>query len=273
MRQQAARHKSIAEAFAARPSAQAALIPWVMAGYPDLATSERLAIALGAAGADLIEIGVPFSDPLADGATIQRAGHAALEHGTTPGDALALASRVAARTAAPIIIMAYYNSLYAMGLAAFCARAARAGVAGLIVPDLPPEEAGPLLAQAHEHGLDLIFLVTPTSTDERLRRVAHVARGFVYCVSLTGVTGARSSLSAELPAFLRRMRAVTDLPLAVGFGISQPAHVAHVGQHAEGAVIASALVDAFDAAAPGEGIAAAVALLRSLRAASAEGDG
>ncbi len=266
----------IAAAFArARAEGRVALVPYVMAGYPDEAVSEKLAVALGEAGADVIELGVAFSDPLADGATIQHASQAALDRGMTLGKALALAARVHARVATPLVLMGYYNPLYAFGLARFCEEAARAGVTGLIVPDLPPEESEPLRSAAAAQGIELIFLVTPTSPDARIAKVAEIASktggGFVYCVSLSGVTGARDDLPKELSAFLARVRAATNLPLAVGFGVSRPEHVAKIGQMADGAVVASALLNTVDAAPPEKRVAAGVTYFRALQAGARRG--
>jgi len=261
----------IAVAFArARAEGRVALIPYVMAGYPDLAASEALAVALGEAGADILELGIPFSDPLADGATIQHAGQRALEQGTTLADALALAGRITARVATPLVLMTYYNPVFSYGLARFCAAAAAARVAGLIVPDLPPEEADALQEAAAARGIELIFLVAPSSTEARVAAVARAAErtggGFLYCVSLSGVTGARDRLPESLAAFVGRVRAHTRLPLAVGFGVSRPEHVAEIGRIADGAVVASALLDAVDAAPPAERASVAAAFLRELRA-------
>jgi tryptophan synthase alpha chain len=261
---------SIAAAFArARAESRVALVPYVMAGFPDEATSEALAVALGETGADVIELGVAFSDPLADGATIQHASQRALDNGMTLAKALALAARVHARISTPLVQMGYYNPIFSFGLERFCDEAAQAGVAGLIVPDLPPEEAEPLRVAAAARDIELIFLVTPTSTDARIAQVAAAAGktggGFVYCVSLSGVTGARAELPAELPAFLARVRAATNLPLAVGFGVSRPEHVAKIGAMADGAVVASALLNAVDAAAPDQRVAAGVAYFRALQ--------
>jgi tryptophan synthase alpha chain len=264
------RHSArIATAFArAREQGRVALLPYVMAGYPDLATSEALAVALAGAGADVLELGVPFSDPLADGATVQHAGQIALERGMTLGGCLELAGRVSAQVATPLVLMGYYNPIFSLGVEQFCERAAEAGVAGLIVPDLPPEEADPLADTASARGIELNYLVTPTSPETRIERVARAAGrsggGFIYCVSLSGVTGARASLSEELPAFLGRVRAHTALPLAVGFGISRPEHVAHVGELANGAAVGSALINAVDAAPEGEQVAAGVAFFEWL---------
>jgi tryptophan synthase alpha chain len=264
---------AIDRAFArARAEGRICLIPYVMAGYPDLATSEALALGLAHAGADVLELGVPFSDPLADGATIQHAGQVALQRGMTPAGVLELAEAIHRRIATPLVVMGYYNPILAFGLEHFCEAAALAGVSGLIVPDLPPEEARPLLACANSAGMCLIFLVTPTSTPERLARVAAAAQqqksGFVYCVSLSGVTGARSELSAHLPDFLARVREHIRLPLAVGFGISTPAHVAALAEMADGAVIASKLIDTLDRAPAGQGVAEAIRYFETLRAAA-----
>ncbi|HEX6121852.1 MAG TPA: tryptophan synthase subunit alpha [Ktedonobacterales bacterium] len=260
----------IRAAFArAKVAGRPALLPYVMAGYPDLATSEALAVALGGAGADLLELGVPFSDPQADGATIQAASQRALDQGMTLAGALALAGRITARIATPLVLMTYYNPIFSYGLARFCAAAAEAGVAGLIVPDLPPEEAEALERAAAPHSLALVYLVAPTSPEERIARIVRAAeangRGFLYCVSLSGVTGARERLPEHLAAFIARVRARTALPLAVGFGVSRAEHVAEIGQMADGAVVASALLNAVDAAPAEERVQAGVEFLRGLR--------
>ena len=257
----------VADAFArVKADGRTALIPFVTTGYPDMATCEEIAFALVEAGADLLEIGVPFSDPLADGTTIQRTSQVALSHGTTLADSLALAGRLRARgVTIPLVLMGYTNPFLQYGYDRLMADAVRSGVDGFIVPDLPAEESDALLAACRATGRDLVFLVAPTSTDERLRKVADRANGFVYCVSLTGVTGARSDLAAGLSDYLGRVRAVTDLPLAVGFGISTADHVATVGRYAEGAVVASALINAVDAVPPAEQPAAAADFLRGLR--------
>jgi tryptophan synthase alpha chain len=260
----------IPAAFArAKAEGRTAIIPYVMAGYPDLESSEAIAVALGEAGADLLELGIPFSDPLADGTTIQAASQAALDAGMTPVAVLELAGRITARTSTPLMVMTYYNPIFSYGLAHFCEAAADAGVAGLIVPDLPPEEAEVLGTAAEPHGLALVYLVAPTSTDERIERIARAAeangRGFLYCVSLSGVTGARDRLPEHLAEFLARVRARSRLPLAVGFGVSRPEHVAEIGRYADGAVVASALLNVVDAAPPEACVQAAVEFLRKLR--------
>ncbi len=263
----------IAAAFArAHAERRVALIPYVMSGYPDEATSEEIAVALGQAGADVLELGAPFSDPLADGATIQHASQRALEQGMSERRALALAARIHTRIATPLVLMGYYNPILNLGLERFTAEAAQAGIAGLIVPDLPPEESEPLRSAAAAHGIELIFLVTPTSPDARIAQVAEAAGetggGFIYCVSLSGVTGARDQLPASLPEFIARVRAQTSLPLAVGFSVSRPEHVAQIGRIADGAVVASALINAVDAAPPEQRVAAAASFLRGLQSAA-----
>jgi len=245
----------IAEAFAAARAdgRRAALMPYLMGGFPDLETSRRIGLAYADAGAHLVELGVPFSDPLADGATVQRAGWRALEQGVTPWDCLEVAKRLRERgLTQPLLLMGYYNPWLAAGLDAFARRAAEAGVDGLIAVDLPPEEAGEFLAVTRPLGLDLVFLVAPTSSAERLAAVGKAASGFVYCVSVAGTTGARDELPAELPAFIARVREYISLPLAVGFGVSRPEHVARIGQLCEAAVIGSAIIEQIDNAAPHE---------------------
>jgi tryptophan synthase alpha chain len=259
----------IAAAFEdARRKGRVALIPYVMAGYPDTTTSRALAIALCQAGATLLELGVPFSDPLADGATIQRAGQRALENGMSLGRALDLAGSITEAVSIPVVLMSYYNPIFSFGLERFCQRARGAGVSGLIVPDLPPEEAEPLYTAATQEDIELIFLITPTSPSERIAQVAEISArtggGFIYCVSLTGVTGARDQLPAQLNEFIGRVRHHTQLPLAVGFGVAQPQHVAQISKIADGAVVASALIDAVDKAPESDRIAAGVGFLKSL---------
>lgn len=269
----------IRAAFArARAEGRAAFIPYLMAGYPDVATSVELAQALAQAGADVIELGVPFSDPLADGATIQHASQHVLERGMNLSQCFAVAQDISKATQVPLVLMGYYNPFLRMGLAQACAQAAAAGVSGIIIPDLPAEEAQPLIDDARPHGISPIFLVTPTSPVARIQQVAQSAQraesGFLYAVSLSGVTGARAGLSDELPAFLAQVRDFAgDVPVAVGFGVSQPAHATRIARMAEGVVVASALINAFDAAPAGTGIAAAAMLARALRdAARINGD-
>ncbi len=229
------------------------LLAFITVGYPDVEATIELTEALVAGGADIIELGVPFSDPVGEGPTIQRSSFHALQQGVTPWTCIDVVERLRKRgLQAPLILMGYYNPWLAIGLEQFIGRAAAAGVDGLIVLDLPPEEAGELLGLCRSHSMDLIFLVAPTSTEARLEAVGKLASGFVYCVSVTGITGARGELSPELPAFIERIRRHTDLPIAVGFGVSQASHVARIGELCEAAVIGSAIIDQIDSAAPGE---------------------
>lgn len=262
---------TIRAAFArAKAEGRAAFVPYLMAGYPDIPTCVALATALATAGADVIELGVPFSDPLADGATIQHASQHVLDHGMTLARCLDVAQAITDATHLPLVLMGYYNPFLRMGLAEVCARASQAGVRGLIIPDLPAEEAAPLIAVARPYGISPIFLVTPTSSPERIRQVAQAARdaesGFLYAVSLSGVTGARSALSQDLPAFVQRVKhQIGDIPLAIGFGIALPEHTRAVAQLADGVVVASALLNAFDHAPPGTGVASVGQLASELR--------
>lgn len=257
----------IAAAFAtARAQGRAALMPYFTAGFPDLATSETVLCAVAAAGADLIEIGVPFSDPLADGPTIQGSTQIALDHGITPAHCLALTARLRARgVAQPIMLMGYVNPILAYGVARYVADAAAAGADGLIVPDLPPEEADEIEAACAAHELALTYLVAPTSPAERLAGIARRTTGFLYLVSLTGVTGARAELPADLAQFVARVRPVAHTPVAVGFGIARPEQARAVGALADGVIVGSALIKTV-AEAP-EPVAAAAAFMRGLRAA------
>ncbi len=243
---------------------EGALICFLTAGDPSLAASEELVLQVAEAGADIIELGIPFSDPMADGPSIQAASLRALEAGATLAGVLDLVRRVRRRSQVPLILMTYYNPVLHYGLERFAADAAAAGVDGIIPSDVPPEEADEWLACARPAGLDTIFLLAPTSTDERIARVVEKASGFVYCVARTGVTGAQTSLPDDLQALLARIRSQTDKPLAVGFGISTPEHVRQVTQWANGAVVGSALVNAIaKAGGPAPEIAG---LVRALKA-------
>lgn len=230
----------IAAVFSAQRGA--AFIPYVTVGYPDVAATMEVVPLLAKNGADMVELGIPFSDPLADGVTIQQASFRALENGVTPARCLEVARAVRRQVEIPLIFMSYFNPLFSYGLEAFCAESARAGVDGLIVPDLPPEEAAPLEESAARHGLDLIYLLAPTSTEERIGQVARRSRGFIYLVSVTGVTGARETLPPELAEFVARVRKFTAKPLCVGFGIATPEQAAEVAKIADGVIIGSRLV-------------------------------
>ncbi len=229
------------------------LIPYFMSGYPSAAQSVKIVLAAAEGGADIIELGMPFSDPLADGATVQHAGQIALDRGMTIKGCMEVARQVAEQADIPLILMGYYNPILAYGLKRFCETARKSGVCGLIIPDLPPEEAIPLREAALEQGLTLIFLVPPTAPDERIIQVVSLTAegpgGFIYCVSLSGVTGSRAELPSHLYSFIERVRGFTEgkkIPLAVGFGLSTPEHIASVTRYAEGAVVGSALINLID---------------------------
>ncbi|MCL4472571.1 MAG: tryptophan synthase subunit alpha [Actinobacteria bacterium] len=224
----------------AASSKKALLMPYTTGGYPSMHECRHVMESFIAGGADMIELGVPFSDPLADGPVVQASSQVALEQGITPDDVLTLASEFSARV--PIVLMVYYNCVFSYGQDRFVEAAAAAGVNGLIVPDLPVDEASGFMASCRGRGIDPILLVAPTSPDERIDLIAENASGFIYCVSVTGVTGARTSLSDQLPAFLERVRARTRVPLAVGFGVSTPEHAAEVARHADGVIIGSRLI-------------------------------
>lgn len=220
-----------------------AFMPYSVLGYPTREASLNVVQTLADVGADLLELGVPFSDPLADGPTIQAATQKSLENGTTVKDCLAMTRELRQQgVETPALLMGYFNPILAYGMEQFGTDAADAGVDGLIVPDLPPEEAEELEAVCAEHGLALVYLLAPTSTPERIRLVADKSQGFIYLVSLTGVTGARSDVPPGLANFVARVRAETDTPLAVGFGIGTGAQARRVARLADGVIVGSALV-------------------------------
>src|SRR5215468_5344901 len=229
--------------FAKRP----ALVAYVTCGDPDLAATRAIVLAAIAAGADAIELGVPFSDPVADGPVIQRASERALQHGTCLAQVLTLAAEIRQQAQSTgLIVFSYFNPILRMGLGKFCKVARAAGVDGALVTDLPVEEAGEYLRAMHEHDLSPIFLAAPTSPDERLRRIASASRGFVYAVSRTGVTGQRQQLAEDARKLVKRLRAVTQLPIALGFGISTAEQFAEVAEYADAVVIGSAIVETIE---------------------------
>lgn len=258
----------IADTFAAvRTEGRIALMPYLMIGYPERDTTLELAPALEAAGADMFELGVPFSDPLADGATIQRAAQQALTNRINLPFCIETVAALRARNLhAPLVLMGYFNPFLQYGLDRLCADMSRAGADGLIIPDLPPEEAVECQAACRAHGIDLICFVAPTTTDARIAQIAHIASGFIYCVALTGVTGARDELWEGLPDFLQRVRRHTDLPLVVGFGISKAQHIRQLSAYADGAIVASALINTIDQLPPEQLVDGAAAFVRGLRA-------
>ena len=227
-------------------SGRKALIGYLTAGYPSAELTCNAAAVLAESGCDIIELGIPFSDPLADGATIQHASYEALQTGITPRGCLEVAATIRRRLDTPLVFMSYYNPLLNFGLEDFCRASAEAGIDGLIIPDLPPEEGGELEEAAGKHNIDLIYLLTPTSTDERISLVAGKSGGFIYLVSITGVTGARQSLPVELEGFVGRVRNQTSKPLCVGFGVSNPEQAQRVRLIADGVIVGSRLIQLID---------------------------
>jgi tryptophan synthase alpha chain len=217
-------------------------IPFITAGDPDLETTRELIVELGRIGSTLIELGIPFTDPMADGPVIQRASERALRHALGVEDVLQAVSEARKETAAPVILFSYFNPLLQFGVERLAREAKQAGLDGVLVTDLVPEEAGEFAAVLRQNDLDMIFLIAPTSTDERLQLVAERASGFIYAVSRAGITGAREEMSAEAEKLVKRMRKFSDLPIAVGFGIAKPEHVTDVWRYADAAVVGSAIV-------------------------------
>ncbi len=228
------------------------LIPYLTVGYPTVKASVDLVQWLAANGADIIELGIPFSDPLADGATIQASSHRALLNGVTPQMCLDVASSLRKSSTVPLIFMTYFNPVLHYGLTSFCRNARAAGVDGLIVPDLPPEEGQEMQAACQDHELDLIYLLSPNSRPERIAFVAERSRGFIYLVSVTGVTGARKQLSSDLGAFVGRVREATDKPLCLGFGISSAEQAREAAAIVDGVIVGSRLIQLVDEDPSGE---------------------
>jgi len=224
-----------------------ALITYLTVGYPDSKATVAAAVLMAENGADIIELGIPFSDPLADGVTIQNASYRALLNGVNLEKCLDSAAQISSKISTPLIFMSYLNPIYRYGIAKFCRDCARAGVNGLIIPDLPPEEGHIFEPDATENGIALIYLLAPTSTASRIALVAAKSRGFIYLVSEAGVTGARENLPPGLNVFVKRVRQATDKPLCVGFGISTPAQAARVAQIADGVIIGSKIIQVIEA--------------------------
>jgi len=222
------------------------LVAYVTCGDPDLRTTREVVLAAIGSGAEVIELGVPFSDPVADGPVIQRASERALKNGVSLEQVLSLAAEIRRESDAGLIVFTYFNPVLRMGIEKFAARAAEAGVDGALITDLPVEEAGEYLGHMRKNNLATVFLAAPTSTDERLKSIAEASSGFVYAVSRTGVTGARKELSEDAQKVVRRLRKFTRLPIAVGFGISQAEQFAAVGEYADAAVVGSAIVQAIE---------------------------
>jgi len=262
-----------------RESGELGIVAYITAGDPTLDATRKFVLALADAAADVIELGIPFSDPLADGPTIQRASERALKAHTTLAQVIELVREIRKSSDVPIVLFSYYNPVLQMGLEKFASTAANAGADGVLITDLTPEESDDYRRVLAAHHLDTIFLGAPTSTDDRLAKIAAVSSGFLYLISRTGVTGAKDALPDDLPALLRRARKVTQLPIAVGFGISLPGHVSVLGGLADAAVVGSALVSEIEEATatnsePAAIDAAAAALaarIRSLKAAARHG--
>jgi len=242
-----------------RRAGEMGLVAYLTAGDPSLDATEKFVLALASAGADVIELGVPFSDPVADGPVIQRASERALLAGTTLAGVLALVKSLREKTDVPLVLFSYFNPVLQMGLEKFGDAARAAGADGVLITDLTPEEGGEYRAAMSSRGLDTIFLAAPTSTDERLALISKASSGFLYLISRTGVTGTKDQLADELPALARRVRHVTELPIAIGFGISLPGHVSVLGGLADAAVVGSALVEEIERADTVESAAAALA--------------
>jgi tryptophan synthase alpha chain len=248
--------------FASKPG----LVAYITVGDPDLATTHNIALAAIDAGADVLELGVPFSDPLADGPVIQRASERAVKNGTRLRDVLALAAALRLeRPVAGLIIFTYYNPVLRFGLENFCAAAEQAGVDGVLVTDMIVEEAGEYLEALHRHHLAPIFLAAPTSPDARLERICAASQGFVYAISRVGITGTRAALESDAEQLVKRLRRFTKLPIAVGFGISNPEHFAAVGEFADAAAIGSALVATIEQAGPKDAPHAIARFIQGLR--------
>ena len=251
--------------FAGKPG----LVAYLTAGDPDLKTTLAVAIAAIDAGADVIELGVPFSDPLADGPVIQRASERSLKRGTTLRDVLALAKDLhAERPKAGLVLFTYFNPVLRHGLEKFCADAQAAGADGVLATDMIVEEAGEYLACLDRHNLAPIFLAAPTSPDERLKKIAAVSKGFVYAISRVGITGTQKSLAGDAEQLVKRLRQYTKLPIAVGFGVSNAEHFAAVGEFADAAVVGSALVAAIEKSSPEEAPSSIARFIQDLRASS-----
>src|SRR5271156_6257883 len=242
------------------------LVVYLTAGDPDLPTTREIALAAIDAGADVLELGVPFSDPLADGPVIQRASERALAHGTTLHDVLALAAELRIlRPSVGLGIFSYFNPILRFGLGRFCAHAARCGVDGVLITDVIVEEAEEYLTEMRHNGLMPIFLAAPTSSDHRLKMIAGVSQGFVYALSRVGITGTQQNLAADARRLVERLRPFTQLPIAVGFGISTAEHVAAVGEFADAVVIGSTIVSLIEKSDPGKAPAAVAGFLQGLR--------
>ncbi|NJL00284.1 MAG: tryptophan synthase subunit alpha [Spirulinaceae cyanobacterium RM2_2_10] len=251
-----------------RAQSQCALIPFITAGDPDLDTTAAALKTLDQAGADLIELGVPYADPLADGPTIQAAAMRALQRGTRLEAVLEMVQATVGEISAPIILFTYFNPIFHRGIETFLDQAAAAGVKGMVIPDLPLEEAEAVLVPAAARGVEVTLLVAPTSPTERIRAIAQQSQGFIYLVSVTGVTGTRTTVASRVKDLLPQLRAVTDKPIGVGFGISQPEQASQVkAWGADAAIVGSAIVQRLASGSPAEGLSAIDQFCRQLKAA------
>jgi len=239
-----------------------ALIPYITVGYPTVETTLKLVPLFASTGCDIVELGIPFSDPLADGATIQRASYEALRRGVTPETCFDVAQELRRRVKVPLVFMTYYNPVLKFGLKRFCSKCAGVGIDGLIIPDLPPEEGKELEELTRRQGLDLVYLLSPASTEERIKLVTSRSSGFVYLVSLTGVTGTRDRLPEELEGFVARVREKTEKPLCVGFGVSTPEQARRVSRVADGVIVGSRIIQLLD---EDESLGNACSFIKSLR--------
>lgn len=228
-------------------SGHVALIPYVTVGYPSIEDTLKVVPLLASKGSDIVELGIPFSDPLADGVTIQKASFHALQNGTSTKTCLEVARQLSQKVDIPLVFMTYFNPIFSYGLEEFCSACVNSGVSGLIIPDLPPEEGSDLEAISRRERLDLIYLLTPTSTEDRIRLVTEKSRGFVYLVSVTGITGARDRLPADLEVFITRVREVTTKPLCVGFGISTAEQANRIARIADGVIVGSRIIQYMEA--------------------------
>jgi tryptophan synthase alpha chain len=238
-----------------------ALIPYVMVGYPNVAATMAIVPALERAGADIIELGIPFSDPLADGATIQKAGFNALKNGVTPKMCLEIAATLSKKVKIPLVFMTYTNVVFGYGIKEFCRDSAEAEISGFIIPDLPPEEALDLEKEAKSNGIDIIYFLAPTSSETRIKFVASRASGFIYLVSVAGVTGARNTLPVDLPDFVSRVKKATDKPICVGFGISTPEQAKEIASYSDGVIVGSRIIQLMET----KGVEAATKFVEALR--------
>jgi len=250
----------IAAAFS--PPGHKALIAYVTVGYPTVEATLKVVPLLADNGCDIVELGIPFSDPLADGVTIQKSSFHALKNGVTPRLCLELAGQLSHKVKIPLVFMTYYNPVLKHGLAKFCTASAKSGVSGLIIPDLPPDEGSELEAVSRKEGLELIYLLAPTSTGERIRLAVERSRGFIYLVSVAGVTGARDRLPVDLAAFVARVRKLARQPLCVGFGISTPEQAGQIAHTADGVIVGSRIIQLMEKE---DDFASLAGLVRDLR--------